>query len=320
MRGIGSIFRKISLIRGWALCSVFGLDLLVSPIVLAENVYIARDESVSADQMLLVERLKTGISSYLPGAHVLYWNADATRVVSESENVIVTLGEKGLRAVLGVEGQGAVIAAFISQATYHRVVSEFPKQTRKLTAVFSNPSPRRQLALAKSIYGSEVVVGILQTSTGRDSNNQLELAARDIGITIEQVVISGDENNKQGFDRFENINAFLLQKDEDLFKIAPLDKILLMAYDINGYGVIGYSNGVVRNGGLATTYSSLEDNTKSISSRIASFFQTEVLAAPNFAEYYSVGLNKYVARSLSLKKRDIETLKQDISTVLEGDL
>lgn len=128
--------------------------------VQAEETYIAIGEDLRGGKERLINKLREELTNKTGYKLPFISNTEAA-ALNTDEDTVITLGEKGLRIVMSGEGKSKIVAAFISSDSFNRVLADFPQSSRSLTAVYSDPDPMKQLALAVALYGENVVVGFL---------------------------------------------------------------------------------------------------------------------------------------------------------------
>lgn len=271
--------------------------------VKAEETYIAIGNDLRGNEERLINKLREKLSNKTGNRLPFISNADAA-ALNTNEDTVITLGEKGLRIVMSGKGKSSVIAAFISSDSFNRVVAEFPQNTRAITAVYSDPDPMRQLALAVTLYGENVVVGFLTSDLDSNLSKRYQEAATQLGIKTRFQEVDDEYSVKRVFGTLRNTRVIVLAKDKELLERVSLEKFLYLAYDINNVGVIGYSSGLVKNGALGTTYASIDDTAKSISEIMGEDIDGKQAPKPEYSKTFSIALNKYVMRSLLIPETD----------------
>ncbi|MCG7883680.1 MAG: hypothetical protein N0C91_13425 [Candidatus Thiodiazotropha endolucinida] len=160
---------------------------------------------------------------------------------------------------------------------------------------------------------------MIKSSSTEEEVKQAVITAKELGVRMQVADIQRFRNPKLAVDELKGTRTLLLQKDKELFDSIPLDTLLVLAYDLNNLGIIGYSSGVVKNGALATTYTSLDDTVKSVADIIREFDSTGKIPVPDYSEYYSVVVNKYVVRSLDIYERDEDAVKKEVASLLKEE-
>lgn len=283
----------------------------------SQDIYIANESNLPKDKETLINAFRSRLPSSLPGRKIKYITPSAAADLSGDDNIIVALGKEALSVIIKGSGTSPVVAAFISRSSYDDVVAGKRHTIHPISAVYSDPSPKRQIALIKTLLGENASVGILFTPSLSRYIEEAKYAAKEMGVKVTIIDITDRRDAKNIFKSLGGTKTVLLQKDKEIFETIPLDTLLSVAYDINNLGIIGYSSGVVKNGALATTYTSLDDTARSIASIITKIERGNSVPPPGFSELYSISINKYVARSLGLQEKNADEVKKALSTLLK---
>lgn len=281
----------------------------------AQNIYIVKDENLKKREADLVELFSTKLKNAVTGHEVRKISGDEAGKLESTDDIVLALGESALTTVIKGQGSNAVVSIFVSRSSYDEILKL--GVSRPISAIYSNPSPKRQVALIKSLLGDTASVGIIRTPKTIEEVKQAANTANQLGVRVKVADIDGLRNPKSFIDELKGTRTLLLQKDKGLFDSIPLDNLLVLAYDLNNLGIVGYSSGVVKNGALATTYASFENTVSSAAEIINSFFKTGKLLPAGYSKHYSVALNKYVARSLELLDKDEQSVQKDIGVLLK---
>ena len=284
-------------------------------LLLAQNclgdVYIAISADFNFQQEKAVYEIKSHLQDTVKNVNVKMMDVSQLANHGNADDVIIAPGAGVLSALIEVNGPWSIIGIFISPSSFEKTV-EGVRSKRNITAIYSTPSPARQLALIKALFGVYASVGVLSTSSMDD--RQIREEAETLGIPIKLLSVKSMRGFSQLLQRRQKeFTSILLWKDKALFQVLPLDRLILMAYEIKKLGVIGYSRGVVNNGGLATTYSSVKDTAKSIEDIVS---KSNQLPSPGYPKFFSIAVNRYVMRSLGMPDKSSDVIKNEINIIL----
>jgi hypothetical protein len=284
------------------------------------EVYFAEPKPFGEHARRITDTLKATTISYLQHPIKSIYSTTAASL-SGRANLVVTLGPEALDEVLSGPGSAPVLAVLVSKASFESIQQRHGKRNnRQVSAIFSDPDPLRQLALVKALYGP-AASSVLISSPAVQSYVADYQAGADIFRLKLKVVDLKDVKSSSDFIRAtKNSNTLFLLKDQDLFERVSLEKVLFSSYDINRQGVIGYSRGLVKNGGAATTYSSLDNIAHSIYLQVNRLTDDKSIKPPHYTISFEVSLNKYVLRSLNLVVASDETIKHKITSMILEDL
>lgn len=295
---------------------VLPLLFMCSPLSWATDVYFAipHDFSLSANQV--ANTLKTRTEKKLLKS-IESISSKAAASMSGDSNLLIAIGPEALSEVLRGSGNSPVIAVLVSKRSFESIITGAKPTKRSISAIYSDPDPEKQVALAKAIFGIQAK-GVLVQSPASEYYLQDFIAAANAYHVDLKVVDLNKINSTENFIELTRSNRILfLIKDPHLFDAVPLEKILLSSYDINHQGTIGYSRGIVKNGGAATTYSSLTDIAESIYQQSRNVDSKKPLATPDFTHSFQVSLNKYVLRSLDIIGLDEDVAHQKVRALMK---
>lgn len=285
--------------------------------VKADDSYIAVGRNLRDGEQVLINQLKEKLE-HITGKQLPLISSSKAAALDDEDDTVITLGEEGLRIVLSGRGKSRVVAAFISSDSFRSVVSDYPNSDRALTAVYSDPDPVKQIALATVLYGQNVGIAFFTSDKESQLAKEYMKAGERMGIAINIQVIDNHHSAKRAFDSIGSARVLVLAKDRGLLEGVGLEKLLYMAYDINNIGVIGYSSGLVRNGALGTTYSSIENIAFGISEVIGERAEDGWIGEYRYSSAFSIALNKYVMRSLLIPELDEKQAAERIEKLIEG--
>lgn len=277
-------------------------------------VYIAKSEKLGPKQEDIISTFKSYLDLALgKGYSVSYLTVDQAADLRDEKAVVVTLGKSGLEAVAKGKGLSPVIGTFLSDASYEGAEIN---SSRPITAIFSNPNPKFQVALLKSFYGDAASFAVFTTSDNTRQEIALIQSAEKLNVPYVHIKEVATSSIRALFEDAKGKKAIILIDDDEVYKRVSLEKFLTYGYDINNMGIIGYSSRIVKSGALATTFSSEEDIARTLADFIKSFENSSILPPQDYSTYFSVEVNKYVARSLDLPERSESEIKKTVEDIL----
>ena len=271
----------------------------------ALDIYIAFDPRDDPNNLSLLNKVEDHIRQDFPEAKISTVTPRSPTINLNSgrnDQIIVSLGSEALQQLSKYSDKTPIIAVFISRASFLEQVKSFPKH-RSITAVFSDPSIIKQLALIRALYGGKTRVGYFPD--GDDSYvDKVMNYAQQIGLSIDKLTYTYQTPREL----LKNIDVLLLENNKTLFQHISLDDLLYTTYDLNNTGIIGYSSGLVKSGAVATTYHSLDDILNTLGTSLRQFSEAGKLPQPTYPETYQLLSNHYVIRSLGLSKPSDEEI------------
>lgn len=241
------------------------------------------------------------------------WHVDTPSslpATDEQNTVYLAFGPQALESLIRKQLKGPILALYCDSSTYNQLLSQ-AKNPKRITAVYGNPDPARQLALIKVLLGPGARVTVWSAPTDVVfSREQLKIASvLDLSTTI--VSLKSGSTLRNSLSTLENSNVLYLDKRIAVENKIPIDQLLIQAYDLYQIGIVGYSPAVVKAGALATTYSTDDDIAKTASVLFATI-KTGVIPPARFPADFHVIVNQYVARSINLLPPDDADIKNQI--------
>ncbi len=280
------------------------------------DIYFAEPEELSQQNRDVSHSLKTATENYL-NRKIKVVSCKTASILGKQSDLVIAIGPQAFDEMLNLHGLSPVLAVFVSNSTFIDIQKNHPTLSNKqYSAIFSEPDPYKQVALAKLLFGVSASSVIVNSPSVESIIEDYRKAARLFGVYLD-VIDSDNINSTSYFIRAtKNASSLFLIKDKSLFEHVPLDKILLLSYDINRQGVIGYSSGIVNNGAIATTYSSIDNIAHAIFIQSENIKLKNSLSPPHHTNSFEVSLNKYVIRSLNLQMISELLLKEQIELLI----
>lgn len=233
--------------------------------------------------------------------HLLTQQIDAAPVtIPSGTRLIVTLGQHAGELIHARNTGLPVLHALIPRSAYEQL----PDGVNH-SAVYLDQPINRQLKLAR-IVRPEPRIGVLISPLTKPVQERLAAASiiQDIPVTYRDV----DSIDRVGpllKEVLEESNILLALPDPTIFNRTTIFNILLSSYH-NKVPVIGFSSAYVRAGALIAAYSTPEDIARHLAEAIRDFLHagTGALPGPSYPKYFSVAVNRNVARSLGISLPD----------------
>ncbi|MET1256982.1 hypothetical protein [Aliikangiella maris] len=279
----------------------------------ANHIFIAQTDDIGERGQKLTQQLKLE-SQKLTDLPIDVISAKSASFLKEN-GVIITIGRKAFLESIRGNGTTPIISVFVSPDEFEKIKPT--KTERQVTAIFSEPDPLKQLALIKIILG-ENTKPVLVRSKDSSVTKRYKESAILLNVNLDIVETKDIDSYVDFINRTKESSTLILEKDRELFDKVSLDKILLGSYEINKQGVIGYSKGLVSKGGMATTYSTIENIAFSIISIFNKLESEKKLKEPAYTQKFKVAINKYILRSLDLKGRSEQEVQSNIELIIGG--
>lgn len=224
---------------------------------------------------------------------------DSGYSVAEAANAVVVVGPQAL--ALWKPGKTPAVAVFVSRAQVTDSLESLH------TALYLEPPVVRQVALARSLIGDELPVGVLAQSRSRLAVSGLD-AEMIRKYAVKPYFLDDYGNiNRALVDLLDECYVLVGQYDTELYSAKNIKNILITAYRQNR-PLIGPSSAYIRAGSLATTYSDLDDVALRLSEILTAGLTRGQWLSPGYNPHFKVRFNEQVARSLNLTLPDAEQL------------
>lgn len=283
----------------------------------AAEVYFAEPESFGEQAKRIIATLRLSTTSYLRHP-IKSVSCEVAGNISGLTNLVIALGPRSLDKVLSGSGSAPVIAVFISKTSFESIQAKYKSRNNRLvSAIFSDPDPIRQVALVKALYGPSASAVLVSSPAVQTYMSGYLAAAELFDINLKIVDLREIKSSSDFIRATRRAGALFLLKDQELMERVSLEKILLSSYDINRQGVIGYSRGLVENGGAATTYSSLDNIAHSIYLQSNQLTDSQSVSPPHYTVSFGVSLNKHILRSLNIVNMNEDSVQNKITLMIK---
>lgn len=248
--------------------------LLISQCALAE-VRVEPSVAPSPETAELVLQVQDAIAVAPPGVRTL----DAR----------VTVGLGAFEAALAADDGRPIVAAYLTSSEFEGAVAG--RKRAHITAVFSNPDPRDQVALARALLGRATLVAFDSPAT----HHLVQL----LGESAHPISASGDQKIDSLLRAADSFDAVIALPDPTLLNRSNINHVVRTLYGRRKV-LIGYSVTLARVGALASVHVSPEAIARSVVDVLAAYARSGTLASPAFAPDVDVIVNDRLARSLNI--------------------
>jgi hypothetical protein len=203
----------------------------------------------------------------------------------------VTIGAAAFRAAIDKDDGRPVIAAYLSSTEFTSALGDRARP-RHVTAVFSNPDPLDELALAKAIL-SHARVGVF------DSPAAHPLVSRLVQQGVTAIAVAPSEGVDALLRATDPFDVILVLPDPSIFNSANIGHVVRTLYQQRKV-LIGYSDTLTRVGSLASVYPSPEGIARGVKSVLEQYARRRAMPDPVFVSDVDVSVNERLARSLNI--------------------
>ncbi len=220
--------------------------------------------------------------------------------------VVVAVGMRALRRVIEGPGRFPVFAVLVPHASYHRLIDGLDSgQRRRLSVLYLDQPPQRQLKLAAALDHGLHSVGILLHEETFVDVEALDATARRIGLRLEPVRVAGSKEVVQRLKRVKrSIDLLITVFDPQITTAQTVKRILYFSYH-RRLPVIGYSSAMVRAGALAAVYSEAWQIGLQAAETLVEAFDHQPLQFPDeqFPRYFQASCNAAVWAYFNFQSR-----------------
>jgi hypothetical protein len=205
-------------------------------------------------------------------------------------NLRITVGPHALREALDSDPSVTTLAVFISSVELDAVL-QGRDAPRQLGAIFTNPNPRDQVALAESLFGRSTF-GVIQSPSTRTLVEKLSPRS------IQAIDAPANADIDALLRQTSGISALIVLPDSTLNR-TNVNHVVRTLYQRRAV-LIGYSQTLTRVGALASIYVSPEALTGQIVETVARYARGEALPSKVLVADVSIAINEQLARSLNI--------------------
>lgn len=223
-------------------------------------------------------------------------------------HLLIAVGVQALSELSQRKTQLPIFGVFIPQSSYDSIWNQTKRSQQQFSAILLDQPFNRQINLLKNLLPKIERAGVLYGPTSHRYSDELrQVAIRENIVLAEQEVFESAELTPKLKLILEDSQALLAIPDPSIYSRETAQTILLTSYRYQK-PVIGFSQAYVKAGALAAVYSSPSQIAKQAAEII---MQTqETLPLPRFPKYFSVDINRQVARSLSIDLQDEHALSE----------
>lgn len=239
-----------------------------------------------------------------------------TRDIGQGEfaesDLIVAVGTLATRQLIQANVAVPAISVLVPKLTFDSMTGNH--RPPSLSAIYLDQPPARYLSLSRSIVPGRNRVGIIWGPTSIDESSDYLAAANRIGVSLVTGQQQENENLVTLINRVLADSAvFLARYDSITLNPRTAKWLLYMAYK-NKTPVVGFSQAYVDAGAIAAVYSTPEQIARQTVEFVVEFLKGDgdPVHTTAYPEYFSVALNRSVARALKVNLPDEDDLTQQL--------
>ena len=226
---------------------------------------------------------------------------------------IIAVGHRSLKWLIEKKVRSPILSTFISQTAFLSLIKDSSIKRGQVSAIYSDPDPDYQIRLIKKLYNRPVNVAVLLSHNTRYLRKELNQVARNNEVTIDILNVTASDNIYKVLNKISKSDVLLAVPDEKIYNLNTIRTILLTTYRHN-QALIGFSQGMVTAGALASVTSNLEDVVDEIKNWIGKYKKYNVLPKARYARYFNVKINEHVAQSFKVENTSATALAKAVAS------
>jgi hypothetical protein len=248
--------------------------LVVSRFALAE-VQVEPASPATPEIAELVQELQSAIAASPPAV--------------AASNLRVTVGRAAFEEALAAEDARPIVAAYLTSSEFEAAAAG--SKRAHVTAVFSNPDPRDQAALARALLGRSALAAFDSPTT----HHLVQLLAE----SAHPIPATGEQRIDSLLRAADSFDAIIALPDPNVLNRSSINHVVRTLYARRKV-LIGYSVTLTRVGALASVYVSPEAIAQGVVDILSEYAARGRLAGPVFVKDVDVIVNDRLARSLNI--------------------
>ena len=230
-------------------------------------------------------------------------------VVAENSELVIALGVKALEEASKLKYTTPVLGVFTPMPAFNALLGKSRRELGNFSAIVLDQPYWRQISLIKTILPDSKKLGVLLGRTSAQYLEYLTEEAEEAGFSLDvENVDSASDIIPKLIKTLDTNDAILAIPDPLIYNRETAEPILLTTYR-HQKPVFGYSQSYVRAGALAAVYSSNKQLAKQTAEiALAAQQAPSLLPPPQAPKYFSILVNRQVARSLNITLIDEEMI------------
>ncbi len=229
-----------------------------------------------------------------------------------SADLYVAVGMKAATKLSSLDAQ--VLNVLVPKAGYDKLVRSAAQRAGSRSAVFLDQPMERQIALLQSVLPSVRHVGVLYSTLPPELQSVRRLLTEKNIRLYDRVVDAPPLLNEALEGVLDESEVLFVLPDADVYNAGTIRNILLAAYR-KKIPLIGISQAYVKAGALCAVYSTPEQVAEQAAAMVKHYAEQGRLPAAQYPVNFEVSVNQQVARSLDLRIKDAEKLRDEIRRI-----
>lgn len=221
---------------------------------------------------------------------------------AQAPRLFVALGSDACAVLARSEVRGPVLCTLLPRVSFERVLRDSGRRAGgRFSALYLNQPLTRQVDLMRLALPQARRVGVLWGSDSRQQELMLESAAQSRGLKVIGVSVRPDAPVYRELRHIlDEADLLLAMADPQIYNSHTIQNILLASFRAQ-VPMMAFSPAYVRAGALLAVYSTPAQIGRQAGQLARGVIQGQALGEPQFPQYFEVGVNEHVARSLGLQ-------------------
>lgn len=228
--------------------------------------------------------------------------AALARTPATTQNIRVTIGPEALRVALAQDATSPLIATFVTSTEFANAVGAVPRA--RVTAIYSNPDPLDQVALARGILRN-ATIGVIDAPGSRALSLPL---ARQASAQVTAIPLGNGPVVNTFLQGMSGLDAAIVLPDTDVLNQGNVGYVVRALYQQRKV-LIGYSDTLTRVGALASVFPRRAAVVERVAATVSEFVASGTMPPPQFVRDVDITLNERLARSLNIVLPDLHELR-----------
>ncbi|MBQ0721325.1 MAG: hypothetical protein KBT88_14155 [Gammaproteobacteria bacterium] len=240
----------------------------------------------------------------------------------EPGSTVVAVGSRASEFALKHFANADILSLLMPAVAWDELCASLPGSGRRAAVLIDQPL-ERPLALGQLLVPSAKRVGAVFGPVSVASKPQLISAAERRGIELIYADLASDDNPIVVLSPLvQKTDLFIAVADRAVFNKSVAKWLLYLSFR-QKVSVIGFSQSYAKAGALAAVFSSPENIGRHGAELIGTLLAAEGEGAAArwrsyYPEYYTLEINREVARALNITVPELQTLYRDYQSVLES--
>lgn len=244
-------------------------------------------------------------------------DATPTPKLPDDTVTIVTIGLQAVQQAIAIgDPRIPLFSVLVPRASFEALANARPVN-RKLSAVFIDQPPQRQLELLRAVLPAARDVGIIVGPANERDVETFRTLASNRGLTV---VAERAARETELYPVLQSVlrvsDVLLALPDPYIINVSTAQNLLLTSFRFR-VPVIGHSAAYVRAGALAAVYSTPRQIGLEAGQIVRQFLRSGGLPQPKYPRYFTVSINRQMADSLGYSIADESAITQRLQQ-LEG--